>query len=125
MNVLKSKWFNKWSKKHKITDGSLMSVIDNFDRSSVVDLGAGLYKTRIPRLKQGKSGGFRTLIIYSKDDLALFILGFAKNEKDNISVADLNDLKQQAKYILSFSKEQVEKLVDNGTFIKVEIKDEK
>ncbi len=125
MNVLKSKWFNKWSKKYKITDDSLMSAIDNFDRSSVVDLGSGLYKIRIPRLKQGKSGGFRTLVIFSKDDLALFMLGFAKNEKDNINTTDLNDLRKQAKYILSFSKEQVEKLVDNGTFIKVETKDEK
>ncbi len=102
-----------------------MSAIDNFDSSSVVDLGAGLYKTRIPRPKQGKSAGFRALIIFSKDDLVLFMLGFAKNEKDNISVADLNDLKQQAKHILSFSKEQVKQLVDNGTFIKVEINDEK
>ena len=125
MNVLKSKWFNKWSKKYKIADDSLMSAIDNFDRSSVVDLGSGLYKIRIPRLKQGKSGGFRTLVIFSKDDLALFMLGFAKNEKSNINAADLNDLRKQAKYILSFSKEHVEKLVDNGTFIKVETKDEK
>lgn len=125
MNVLKSKWFNKWSKKYKIADDSLMSAIDNFDRSSVVDLGSGLYKIRIPRLKQGKSGGFRTLVIFSKNDLALFMLGFAKNEKGNINAADLNDLRKQAKYILSFSKEHVEKLVDNGTFIKVETKDEK
>lgn len=102
-----------------------MSTIANFDRSSIVDLGAGLYKTRIPIFKQGKSGGFRTLIIFRKDDLALFIHEFAKNEKDNISTADLNDLKQQAKYVLSFSQEQVEMLVDNGTFIKVETKDEK
>jgi len=125
VNVLKSKWFNKWAKKSKITDDSLMSTIHNFDLSSVVDLGSGLYKIRIPRLKQGKSGGFRTLIIFRKDDLALFILGFAKNEKDNIDTADLNDLKQQAKYILSFSKEQVKNLVDNGTFLKVETKNEK
>ena len=125
MNVLKSKWFNKWSKKYKIADDSLMSAIDNFDRSSVVDLGSGLYKIRIPRLKQGKSGGFRTLVIFSKDDLALFMLGFAKNEKGNINAADLNDLRKPAKSILSFSKEHVEKLVDNGTFIKVETKDEK
>ena len=125
MNVLKSKWFNKWSKKYKITDDSLMFAIDNFDRSGVVDLGAGLYKIRIPRLKQGIRGGFRILVIFSKDDLALFMLGFAKNEKDNIRAVDLNDLKKQAKHILSFSKEQVEKLVDIGTFIKVETNGEK
>ena len=120
MDVLKSKWFNKWSKKYKITDDNLISAVDNFDRSNVVDLGAGLYKIRIPRLKQGKSSGFRTLIIFSKNNFALFILGFTKNEKDNINIADLNDLKQQAKYVLSFSREQIEKLVNKGTFIKVE-----
>jgi hypothetical protein len=125
MNILKSKWFNKWSKKSKISDESLMSAIENFNLSSVVDLGAGLYKVRISRPNQGKSGGFRTLIIYSKDDLALFMLGFAKNEKNNICATDLIDLKKQTKYILSFSKEQVDSLIDNGTFVKVETKDEK
>jgi hypothetical protein len=102
-----------------------MSAIENFNLSSVVDLGAGLYKVRISRPNQGKSGGFRTLIIYSKDDLALFMLGFAKNEKNNICATDLIDLKKQTKYILSFSKEQVDSLIDNGTFVKVETKDEK
>jgi len=125
MNVLKSKWFDKWAKKSRIADDSLMYAIDNLDLASAVDLGAGLYKLRISRPGQGKSGGFRTLIIYSKDDLALFMLGFAKNEKDNISAADLTDLKKLAKYILSFSKEQVNNLLDIGTLIKVEKKHEK
>ncbi len=40
MNVLKSKWFNKWAKKSKITDDCLMYAIENIDISSVVDLGA-------------------------------------------------------------------------------------
>ena len=125
MKVLKSKWFDKWAKKTKIADDNLMYAIDNLNPATAVDLGVGLYKLRIPRSGQGKSGGFRTLIIYRKDDLALFMFGFAKNEKDNISAADLTDLKKQAKYILGFSKEQVNNLVDTGTLIKVEIKNEK
>ena len=45
MDVLKSKWFNKWSKKYKITDGSLMTAIGNFAPSSVVN-----YKAKPPAM---------------------------------------------------------------------------
>lgn len=125
MNVLKSKWFSKWARKSRIADAYLISAIDNIEDSSAVDLGSGLYKLRIPRGNQGKSGGFRTILIYKKDNLALYILGFAKSEKDNISNADLADLKKQAKHILLFRKEQIDVLVGKGVFIRVEISNEK
>ena len=122
MNVLKSKWFTKWAKKAKVYDNLLLHAIDNIEHASSVSLGAGLYKIRVQRNGGGKSGGFRTFVIYRKDQLAVFVLGFAKNETSNISTSDLTDLKKQAKHILGFSKKQVGALVTQGTFIKVETK---
>jgi hypothetical protein len=48
------------------------------------DLGGGVIKQRIARPGQGKSGGFRTLIVFRAGTRAIFLHGFAKNEKDNL-----------------------------------------
>ncbi len=124
MNVLKSKWFNKWARKARISDRILVAAVDAIDESSVVDLGSGLCKLRLARQHQGKSGGFRTIVIYRKGNLALFVLGFAKNERDNIGASDLTDLKKQAKHILQFSRKQIEQLIKKGTFVEVEVNNE-
>ena len=44
----------------------------------------GVIKQRIARSGQGKSGGYRTVILYRKGDKALFVYGFPKNERENI-----------------------------------------
>jgi hypothetical protein len=45
---------------------------------------------------QGKSGGFRTLIVFRAGTRAIFVHGFAKNEKDNIEEDELVALKKLA-----------------------------
>ena len=55
-----------------------------------VALGGGLRKVRIPRAGGGKSGGYRTLYVFGGADIPLFLVTvFAKNEKDNLSDAEL------------------------------------
>ena len=53
------------------------------------DPGGGAIKQRIVRPGQGKSGGFRTPIVAGAGTRAIFVHGFAKNEKDNIEREDL------------------------------------
>jgi hypothetical protein len=55
-----------------------------------VSLGGGLRKVRIPRAGGGKSGGYRTLYVFGGITMPLFLVTvFAKNEKDNLSKAEL------------------------------------
>ncbi len=56
------------------------------------DLGSGIIKQRVARSGAGKRGGYRTLIAYRINDLAVFIYGFAKSDRDNIDDDDLADL---------------------------------
>ena len=65
------------------------------------DLGGGVIKQRIARPGQGKSGGFRTLIVFRAGTRAIFVHGFAKNEKDNIEREDLAALKRLAAEMLA------------------------
>lgn len=48
------------------------------------DLGGGLIKQRVARLGQGKSSGYRTVIAYRRGTRAVFLFGFAKNERANL-----------------------------------------
>ena len=56
------------------------------------DLGGGVFKQRIARDGGGKSGGFRTIILFKVGGHSFFVHGFAKNEKANLSKAQRNTL---------------------------------
>ncbi len=54
------------------------------------DLGGGLIKQRVARVGQGRSGGFRTLLVYRAGDRSVFVYGFAKSARSNIGVKELS-----------------------------------
>lgn len=60
------------------------------------DLGGGVIKQRFARLGQGKSGGFRSIVLFRRGARAFFVYGFAKNDRDNIDRQELNDEALQA-----------------------------
>lgn len=94
-----TKQFSKWASNQSIAENGLTEAIEevqsgNFD----ADLGGHLYKKRIRFEGQGKSGSGRTIICYKKGNIAIFIHGFAKNEKSNLSKKKAMLLKHFQKY---------------------------
>ena len=78
---LKTKWFNKWAKKQKISDEKLLESIDNIENNlSSVNLGGGLYKVRVSGENSGKSSSYRTIVVYKALERAVMVYGFKKNE---------------------------------------------
>ena len=64
MQIYETKKFKKWAAKNKISDEKLLNAISEIDKGlGIVNLGGDLYKARIAKNK-GKSGGYRTIIIY-------------------------------------------------------------
>jgi len=57
-------------------------------------LGGGLIKQRMARPGGGRSGGYRTIIAYRVGSRAVFLYGFAKNERENIGGDELDSLRQ-------------------------------
>ena len=53
------------------------------------------------------------------NDRAIFIHGFAKNEKSNLSTKELNAFKELAKILLGLSPEDLATAIENGNFIEV------
>ncbi len=112
MKKLPTKWFKKWSKKVKLTNDDLLEAIDDLeDGASTTDLGSHLFKVRVSREHSGKSSGFRTIIIYQENEKAIFLYGFGKNEKQNISKAELQYFKKLGNDLLALNTEQLEDVI--------------
>ncbi len=84
------------------------------------DLGGGVIKQRVARTGQGKSGGYRTLILFRQGDRAIFAFGFAKSAQANISKADLGLLRDAASEALEWSGEELDRLVTSGTLMEID-----
>jgi hypothetical protein len=83
------------------------------------DLGGGIIKQRIARPGQGKSGGFRTLIVFRAGRRAILVHGFAKSEKDNIETDELVALKKLAGELLAYDDKTLARVVASGVLREV------
>jgi hypothetical protein len=114
MKIYETKRFKKWAAKNKIADEKLLNAISEINKGlGIVDLGGDLYKARIAKNK-GKSGGYRTIIVYKKGLRSLFIHGYEKNDKSDISDVEKLFYKNYARDFLNYSKESIEKMLKEG-----------
>jgi hypothetical protein len=121
MKVYKIKGFVRFQRRERIADKALTEAILAAERGLVdADLGGGLIKQRIARPGQGKSGGFRTLIAYRRSERAVFLFGFAKNERDNVDDDELETLRERGQIFLALSTGQLARLLAEGDLTEVE-----
>jgi hypothetical protein len=124
MRIFKSKWFDKFARKERIDDEKLRSAIKRAESGLVdADYGGGVIKQRIARPNEGKSGGYRSIIIFHRGDRSFFMYGFAKNDHDNIDENDERDFKDAAVSLLALSDSQLNELVGDGKFTEIEYDD--
>ncbi|MFZ0589334.1 MAG: type II toxin-antitoxin system RelE/ParE family toxin [Bryobacteraceae bacterium] len=120
MRTFKTKTFTRFADKTSISDTSLCRAVRDAERGLVsADLGGGVIKQRIARPRQGKSGGFRTLIVFRAGMRAIFVHGFAKNEKDNIEKDELVALKKLAAELLAYDDRTLARVVASGVLVEV------
>jgi len=86
------------------------------------DLGGGVIKQRIARAGQGKSGAYRTIVVFRRGDRAVFMYGFAKSERENIRADEEKEFKEAAKYVLGLTEQELTELVKRGDFVEAKRK---
>ncbi len=124
MRVLKNKAFARFARKARLPDAVLCEVVRNATRGLVdADLGGGVIKQRIARSGGGKSGGFRTIILFQAGTRAFFVHGFAKNEQDNIDAAELAAFKLLATQLLAYDDAALAKVIAAGTLMEIKCDD--
>lgn len=65
------------------------------------------------------SKGYRSIVLYRKDDKAFFVFGFPKSEQDNIREDEEVQFKKMAKQVLALTDEQLQLLIAKGQFEEV------
>lgn len=112
--------FARWQASEKLSDATLCKAIDEMESGLVdADLGGLLYKKRVARPSGGKSGGNRTLLSARIGSRYLFLYGFPKNDKANITQNEKKALQFAGKVFLELSAEALSKALQFGVLLEV------
>ena len=121
MKIYKTRWFDNWAKKQDLSTQALCQAVHEMKNGLYeADLGGGLFKKRIARQGQGKSGGFRTLIATNKGSDWFFVFGFEKNARSNINKKEEQALKKLAEQYLTYTSQALEKAQNANELIRVD-----
>ena len=119
MRIFKTKALARFTKREAIGDDSLVAAIEAAKRGLIdADLGGGLIKQRVARPGQGKRGGFRMLIGF-RTDRAIFLFGFAKNERDNVDDKQLTTLREIVASWFAADDKKIARALKDGLLIEV------
>ncbi|MGO8739966.1 type II toxin-antitoxin system RelE/ParE family toxin [Rhodoblastus sp.] len=121
MSVYVTKEFARFARKAGLADAKLLQAAEDVAAGHYdADLGGGVFKQRVAREGGGKSGGFRTIILFRVGSQSFFAHGFAKSDKANVSAKELKALKRLADVLLRFSQQELEAAQAAGELIEVE-----
>jgi hypothetical protein len=121
VRIFKNAWFERFARKQKIPAAMLREAVQRAEQGLIdADLGGGVIKQRVARSGQGRSGGYRTLILYRQAHRAFFVYGFAKSDQANINAAEEAAFKKAAHHVLNLTDEQIATLIRNKQFWEVD-----
>lgn len=120
MDVFKRKDFARWQAGEGLADATLCHAVDEMERGLIdADLGGFLYKKRVARAGGGKSGGYRTLLSARIGRRYVFLYGFGKGDKANITANEKRALQYAGKLFLGLSPTRLEAALQAGVLLEV------
>jgi hypothetical protein len=120
MRVLYDKEFSRFVKRSGLTEEMLCVTAKEIERGLVdAHLGGFLIKKRVRKPGMGKSGGYRTIVAYQHGNRLMFLHGFDKNDKDNITSRELSALHEFGDLYMSYAEAKVDELVACGLLTEV------
>jgi hypothetical protein len=120
VRIFKNAWFSRFVRKEDITDEELREIVGQLEAGQAdADLGSDVYKQRLARPGEGKSGGYRVVVFFRSKERTFFVYGFPKSKRANINQGELRAFKDDAKEQLNLTDEQLEKWLKRGTLIEI------
>ena len=120
IRIYANRWFAKFAAKEKISDATLADAVDRAESGLIdADLGSGLIKQRIARQGGGKSGGYRSIMLFRSGERAIFVFAFAKSDRANLSAAELKVYRKAASIMLELGDDQIKTEVEAGRLVEV------
>jgi hypothetical protein len=120
VEVFKRKDFARWQAGEKLPDSALCEAVKEME-SGLIDasLGGLLYKKRVARTGGGKSGGYRTVLSARIGSRYVFLHGFPKSAKANISEDERKALQFAGKALLDLSVADLATALKIGVLLEV------
>jgi hypothetical protein len=120
VRVFKYPRFSRFAGKEGITDKELLEIVDQLEGDQAdANLGVDVYKVRVARQGEGKSGGHRVIVYFRNEFRTFFAYGFSKSDMDNISRKDLKAFKEDAKEDFGLTDAEIKTWLDRGTLIEI------
>lgn len=120
MRVFKTKPFARFADREGIGDNDLCNAVARAEAGRIdADLGGGVIKQRIARTGEGRSGGFRSIVLFRRGAKAFFVYGFAKRDRDNIRRDELMAYRRLAAEMLKLDDGALEAAMRNGTITEI------
>jgi hypothetical protein len=120
VRLYKIKAFARFQRRERLADKALEQAVRDAEKGLVdAELGGGLIKQRVARPGQGKRGGFRTIIAYRRGTRAVFLFGFAKNERENLDDDELAAWQRIGRAYLGLDEEGLEAAITADELMEV------
>ena len=120
MRIFKNTWFSRFAEKEGITDAELRGLVSLLEAGQPdADLGGGVYKMRLARPGEGKSGGYRAIVFFKSEERTFFEYCFAKSNMGNISQKLLKYYKESAKKYFRMTPDQLREKKEQGKLIEL------
>lgn len=116
MRIFLTKAFSRFARREGIEEADLLAAVARAAEGQIdADLGGGVIKQRLARPGEGKSGGFRSIILFRHATTSVFVYGYAKSDRDNIGPDELRAFKRLAAEMLNMSEVSLKAAMKNGT----------
>ena len=120
MRVFKTKAFARFAKRERIIEKAMCEAARRAAKGLIdADLGGGVIKLRLARKGQGKSGGFRSIVLFRRGEKMFFVYGFAKSDRDDIRKDELMAFRKLADGMLVLDNKALAAAMRNGTIMEV------
>jgi hypothetical protein len=124
VRIFKNAWFIRFAHAHRISDDTLREAILRAESGQVdADLGGGVLKQCLARHGQGKSKGYRAIILHCTGQRTFFVYGFANSDRENIRTDETAQFNKMAKHILGLTEAQLNTLIADGQIEEIESND--
>ena len=115
VRVFTTKAFARFAGREQISERELCAAVRRLEKGIVADLGGGVIKQRLARKGQGKSGGFRSLVVFRRGARVFFVYGFAKSTRANIRHDELRAFRRLADQLLALDDQGLAAALKNRT----------
>jgi hypothetical protein len=120
VRIFKNTWFTRFADREGITDSELRKMVNQLEAGQAdANLGGGVYKLRVARPGEGKSGGYRVIVFFRSGSRTFYAYGFTKAGMDNISEKQLRNFKMAAKTVFGYSERELDDRVKTGLFTEI------